>query len=252
MKTKTNCHYTHGYLLNPMHSVTVSLVGVGGTGSRMLTNLAMIDQALVALGHPGLLVTAIDPDKVSPSNIGRQQFSPADIGDYKADVLISRVNRFYGLDWEAHCELYTANSINSNIIISCVDNINTRKVIHERKPQTYQQHMNECFYWMDMGNGKDYGQVILSTKKEIRNKNKNHVPVLKGPFEYFPNLSAKKESNEPSCSLPEALLKQDLFINPMIALQASDLLWKMFTQPIMEYHGVFVNMKTLQITKLKI
>ncbi len=33
-------HYADSYLLNPQHPVTVNLIGGGGTGSQVLTNLA--------------------------------------------------------------------------------------------------------------------------------------------------------------------------------------------------------------------
>ena len=67
-------HYTDSYLLNPQHPVTVNLIGAGGTGSQVLTNLARLDVTLRALGHPGLFVTLYDPDIVTEANIGRQLF----------------------------------------------------------------------------------------------------------------------------------------------------------------------------------
>ena len=46
-------HYIHNYLLNPQHPVTVNLLGVGGTGSQVLTNLARLDVTLRALNQIG-------------------------------------------------------------------------------------------------------------------------------------------------------------------------------------------------------
>ena len=40
-------HYTDSYLLNPQHPVTVNLIGGGGTGSQVLTNLAWKSAARV-------------------------------------------------------------------------------------------------------------------------------------------------------------------------------------------------------------
>ena len=68
-------HYTDRYLLNPHHPVTVFIIGAGGTGSQVATNLARMSIALQALGHPGLHVTVFDPDTVTEANIGRQLFS---------------------------------------------------------------------------------------------------------------------------------------------------------------------------------
>lgn len=45
-------HYTDRYLLNPHHPVTVFIIGAGGTGSQVTTNLARMSIALQALGHP--------------------------------------------------------------------------------------------------------------------------------------------------------------------------------------------------------
>lgn len=67
-------HFTHNYLVNPLHPVTVNLIGGGGTGSQILTSLARLDVTLRSLDHPGLHVTLYDPDTVSQSNIGRQLF----------------------------------------------------------------------------------------------------------------------------------------------------------------------------------
>ena len=50
-------------------SVTVFVIGAGGTGSQVATGLARISVALQALGHPGLHVTVFDPDTVTEANI---------------------------------------------------------------------------------------------------------------------------------------------------------------------------------------
>ena len=73
-------HFTDRYLLNPRHPVTVFVIGAGGTGSQVITNLARMSMALQALGHPGLHVTVFDPDTVSQANIGRQLFSETELG----------------------------------------------------------------------------------------------------------------------------------------------------------------------------
>ena len=64
-------HFTDKYLLSPYHPVTVLVAGAGGTGSQVITNLARMSVALQALGHPGLHLTAFDPDTVTEANIGR-------------------------------------------------------------------------------------------------------------------------------------------------------------------------------------
>ena len=92
-------HFTHNYITNPRHRVTVNLIGAGGTGSQVVGALARMDYALYKLGHPGLSVTIIDDDIVTEANIGRQLFSASDIGLSKANVLATRINSFYGTVW---------------------------------------------------------------------------------------------------------------------------------------------------------
>ena len=73
-------HYVHNYILNPRHPVSVNIIGAGGTGSQVITNLARLDVTLRALNHPGLFVTIYDPDIVTEANIGRQLFGWSDLG----------------------------------------------------------------------------------------------------------------------------------------------------------------------------
>ena len=84
-------HYTDNYLLSPHHRECAHH-RAGGTGSQVATNLARMDMALRALGHPGLHVTVFDPDTVSEANIGRQLFSESEIGLNKAVALVTRIN----------------------------------------------------------------------------------------------------------------------------------------------------------------
>ena len=101
-------HYTDSYLMSPQHPVTVNLIGAGGTGSQELTCLARLDTALRGLGHPGLFVTLYDPDTVTEANIGRQLFGPSDLGQNKAQCLVTRINNFFGNDWKAQADIYPA------------------------------------------------------------------------------------------------------------------------------------------------
>jgi hypothetical protein len=61
--------------------------------------LCQLQKALQGLGHPGLQVTAFDPDTVSEANLGRQLFTESDLGQNKALTLIHRLNIAFGLDW---------------------------------------------------------------------------------------------------------------------------------------------------------
>ena len=123
-------HITHSGLYQ--RQIRIVLIGAGGTGSQVLTGLARCHLALLGVGHPyGIHVTVYDPDTVSESNIGRQLFSPADIGQNKAVVLTTRLNMYYGMGWDALPEIITGESvIHADMVIACVDTRKARRDIH--------------------------------------------------------------------------------------------------------------------------
>jgi len=262
-------HYTAAYLLNPTHPVTINLVGCGGTGSQVLNNLARTHLALRALGHRGFHVTAWDGDEVSDANIGRQLFVRGDIGVNKALALITRINRFYTLGWTAHSRYWKdpEREQHANITISCVDNVRTRRMVLEglvkqdKATLKYKDRRVDDphipFYWLDCGNNKDKGQIILGNVRPIPQPKptkefttQENLPNL---FDIFPDMERHegKESG-PSCSLAQALHKQDLFINSTLAQFATHLIWKMFRNARLQYHGVFLNLDTMQTNPLKV
>ena len=119
MRNVQRYHYTEPYLLNPNHRVSINLVGAGGTGSYMLTKLALLNSTLRAIGHPGIHVTVYDKDNVSQANFGRQLFFADDIGKNKAEILVKRVNINFGYDWDWRPWFFEFNSSKfsySNII----------------------------------------------------------------------------------------------------------------------------------------
>jgi PRTRC genetic system ThiF family protein len=247
-------HYAPTYFMNTTHKITVLLIGVGGTGSNVLTQLARINSTLIALGHPGLLVTVYDNDMVTESNLGRQLFSPSDLGRNKAEVLVERINRFFNLDWIAKNELFT-KAIYANIIISCVDNMSGRKATRDafNNKHSTNHPYDKMYYWMDFGNSQSTGQVVLGSKTIDQNKIKGAQKKLKTVFELFPQFeNIKEDKNEPSCSVAESILKQDLFINSMLAQVGCDILWKLLKDKVIEYQGAFVNLETLTIKPIKI
>ena len=80
--------------------VRITVVGCGGTGSTIACGLPYLHQAMLAWGHPyGLDVTFVDGDRISRTNCVRQPFSESEIGLYKATVLATRINLFWGLGW---------------------------------------------------------------------------------------------------------------------------------------------------------
>ena len=259
-------HFVPAYFLNPVHPITVTLVGAGGSGSQMLSALARIDHALRQLGHKGLHVTVMDPDAVEPSNIGRQLFTASDLGQNKAECLVTRFNRIYGNAWEAEDKLFDGKDTNmSNIVISCVDNKAARQKIANsfRKRNITRKEIekyhkiqggvafneyneNYCFYWLDLGNAQRTGQAFLGSNRIPQPETDEYETVEYLPLvtEQFDFGKVKEEDSGPSCSMAEALSKQDLFINSVLVQTAASLLWSLLTDAAIDTRGFYVNLDT--------
>ena len=111
-------------------------------------------------------------------------------------------------------------------------------------------------YWMDFGNTQTTGQVIMGTVlKKIRQPASTlyeAVGSLKVITRFVKYARVKEEDSGPSCSLAEALEKQDLFINSTLAQLGCNILWKMFRNGMIEHHGVYLNLATMKVNPISI
>lgn len=220
--------------------VEVVVVGAGGTGSQVIPGLVSLHMAMVALGHPGGLdVTVVDDDAVSQANVGRQNFFPSDVGRHKATVLVNRVNMLYGLGWKAKVARLgkdTGSKYSTDIVIGCVDNREARANIVK--------NFRDCYY-LDFGNRKNDGQCILGELNTLgTKKRKDQLPHAGDLFPEIMDPSREEDDDTPSCSLAEALQKQSLFVNRLVASWGLNLLSELFCSGQISHHGVFVNLKT--------
>ena len=256
MKTqRKRVHIVPSSFLNPTNPISVNIIGAGGTGSCFLTAIARMNFALNELGHSGLTVKLFDSDTVTESNLGRQLFTENELGTNKAVALINRTNRFFGANWKAVPERYgnvshLSSEYLANITISCVDTIESRKSICsllKKQEHDYSNHRDKPIYLLDFGNGKETGQAWLSTVGEVKqpeSKKFKTVGDLEDIFQAYPKILERlSDDNEPSCSLAQALNKQDLFINSTLANMGASLLWSFFRTGILEHRGFFLNLK---------
>ena len=253
--TTTLAHYLAAHFISPTNPITVNLIGAGGNGTQMLTGLARMNQAMNALDHPGLHVTVWDADTVSVANLGRQTFATAELGLAKSSALINRTNRFFGTNWQAQPRLYDADQLqalgmtgSANITISCVDTVSARFQIASILNQlpTDDSLRDRPYYWLDLGNSRTTGQAILATVGAIKQPTKaKYTAVASLPQitdEWADELSQVDDSSEPSCSVAEALTRQDLFINSTLAQMANSLLWGLFRNGMTTSRGFFLNL----------
>ena len=264
---RTKVHFVDNVLLNPTNPISVNLIGAGGTGSQVLTALARMSHALTELNHAGLSVRLWDDDVITEANLGRQLFAESELGLHKSVALINRTNRFFGTDWKAETQKFEKDYLNNlpenataSIYISCVDSVKSRfeiaEILNELKiDKGY--YRNQSKYWMDFGNSQFTGQVLLSTIGNIKQPNSEKYETVESlPFitEEFGELLkiSEAEDDTPSCSLAEALEKQDLFINSTLAQMGSSLLWNLFRNGLTENRGFFLNLKNFTAQPIKL
>jgi PRTRC genetic system ThiF family protein len=265
-RQKKAIHFLDRSIAQTVHPIVVNVIGTGGTGSQVLRSLADMNQALIGLGHSGILVRAFDDDTVSEHNRGRQPFATAEVGSSKAIALINRINRFYGTNWLAVLLAYRTDNLeeltpylSAQITISCVDTVRSRFEIEG----ILKTHLSNSFsggtppsYWMDYGNDRHTGQVFLSTLREINQPDsKKYLTIPTLPLfteEYRITLQSMIDISTPSCSTREALQRQDLFINPALALLGCRLLWTLITDGMISHRGLFLNLSDYRIVPIPV
>ncbi|MDX6182375.1 PRTRC system ThiF family protein [Flavobacterium sp. Fl-77] len=263
---KTKVHFTDNYLLNPTNPITVNVIGAGGTGSKLITALLEINHSLIELGHAGLFVRLWDDDVLTNANLGRQRFAECETGLHKSVAIINRVNRWAGTNWKAEARKFEKDCLGripqeaqATIYITCVDKVQARfgvaEILKELSNRRY--HRDAPKYWLDFGNSQYTGQVILSTIGEIKQPNsEKYETVASLPFvtdEYGDLLKQSEQDDDtPSCSLAEALEKQDLYINSSLVQMGCSLLWSLFRNGMTPYRGFFHNLKDFTTHPIKV
>lgn len=264
---KTAVHIVDKELLQPTNPVMVNLIGAGGTGSHVLTALMRLSFMLNELGHPGLMVRLFDDDIIEHNNRLRMPFNESEVGLHKAVVLINRINRAFGLNWKAITERFGNDLVKdlpemamASITITAVDSISARFEIAGilNMAHKYAAHArNRPKYWLDFGNSRHSGQVILSTIGDIKQPEsekfdtRSKLPMV---IDEFPDLlrAGEKKDARHSCSTASALEEQDLFINAALAYPGVEILNRMFREGMVFDRGFFYNLKDFRTQPLKV
>ena len=213
----------------------IAVAGCGGTGSQILVMLARLDAALRALGGRGIEVFCYDPDTVSAANCGRQVFYDSDLGRNKAEVLAERLRMCFP-EFKIKGRPDKFRKLSCNVLISCVDSRRSRRSICSER-------YTNISYHIDCGNGADFGQVLLG----------NGTKNLPWPEVAEPDLVREgPEDDTPSCSMAEALEKQELFVNDYAARIAGTLLWNLFRHGYTEIRGAYFNLNPVMVNPIKI
>jgi hypothetical protein len=92
--------------------------------------------------------------------------------------LVNRINRCNGANWKAISERFGTKTLHllpatgkANIYITCVDTVSARFDIAAALRKVCNNSHNDRaqpFFWMDLGNSRFTGQVLLATLTEIK------------------------------------------------------------------------------------
>lgn len=187
----------------------IYLIGAGGTGSFAAMNLARVLFELRRIGK-AVEMTIIDPDIVMSGNIPRSNFCSAEIGRFKAQTLAERITLAWGLevsysneklDFERHLKSNRNGFKELTVLVGCVDNHLARREIHRvlEESNKYNSHNAPEYWWIDGGNGKFSGQVLIGSE----------VGKEKAA-EFFSSRTICKKLPAPSVVHPELLENQEI------------------------------------------
>ena len=196
-------------------------VGAGGTGSFAALAIARLMYELKESGKAVELLI-VDPDRVEAGNIPRSNFCAAEIGSFKAQALAKRITLAWGLEChyanepfeaEVHLKQSSADYRTLTVIVGCVDNHRARKEMHKavEQFQGYRSEDAPNIWWIDGGNGKFSGQVLIGS-------NTKHLK----PAKLFVGTTICRSLPAPSLVHPELLTDQEKETRPVAPLSCPD------------------------------
>ena len=107
-------------------------------------------------------------------------------------------------------------------------------------------------YWLDLGNNASRGQYVLG--QPLNAANRRNSTRLRTVSELYPEIADAEEGEDPlpSCCAAEALVRQEPFINQVLATSALAMLAQLFRYGKITHHGAFFNAKTGQMSALPV
>ncbi len=244
------------------------LIGCGGTGGWLVQTLSRLTKILTDQGG-SVSLTLIDPDIVEKVNIPRQNFTQADLGLNKAQVLALRYGMAYGVDVKAIPERFEPEMVRAaynslSIIIGSVDNAAARSAIaltlQENPPNAAPQVL-----WLDGGNTRTQGQVLLGSWSQLGqnpalfahiaqldNGSSSLRPIgcvnLPGPSIQHPELleplPEESEDHNLSCEELASHNAQSLLINQRVAVEMGEYLVELLLVKNLRRFATYFDLET--------
>lgn len=180
--SRVGVHSSYGINNALPNNIHVFVVGCGGNGGYTIPQVtryirSFVDKQEMATAVQrnstkkfNIELTLIDGDTVEQKNLIRQNFIAPDIGKNKARVMAERYGRAFGIEIgivERYLNAELADKLihrckDSVIILGCVDNNATRKIIHEAVIESCNGTMPQAhLFWIDVANEMFDGQIVI-------------------------------------------------------------------------------------------
>ena len=240
-------------------------VGAGGTGSFAALAVARLMYELKESGKTVELLI-VDPDRVESGNIPRSNFCAAEIGSFKAQTLAKRITLAWGLechyakepfDAEVHLKQSASDYRSLTVLIGCVDNHLARTEMHRAVEQFQGYRSNDApnIWWIDAGNGKFSGQVLIgSTTKRLKSEShfvgSSICRSLPAPSlvhtELLTDQESKTRQQTAPISCPERIRlgEQSLNVNQRAAVEVGEMLTSMFLTRNLKRFATYFDLET--------
>ncbi|ARC83125.1 thiF family protein [Clostridium argentinense CDC 2741] len=190
----------------------IIIVGVGGTGSNLLSPLSR----LIQFNNNHKLII-IDGDEYEAKNKKNQNISNRQIGRAKSEAMAELIQNKYPDVDVIYKDTYISQEkellkilkgTEIPILVSCVDNNSTRKIFHN---VFYDTKVNNIIY-IDSGNGTNdrIGQVIIGFKQ--------YGKIILNPVgDYFKEITEEEDTVEKatSCAATAHEMPQNIATNYM-------------------------------------
>lgn len=242
------------HLLPRDRSIRVALIGCGGTGSHIAQSLARIAAHVRASGLPALELVFVDGDTVEAKNVGRQLFSPIEIGRNKAQTLAARFSAALGLPIRAIPTMLTDDGWNDlglrhdeiGVLVGAVDSAAGRTLLARMLRRNWT-------YWLDCGNHESSGQVAIGNATAAEKlKTAFALPgvcaALPSPDLVYPDLLAERaKRRRDDCAAQQEDNIQSLMVNQAMAAVAGEYLYNLIVRRRLTVFATSIDLESLSM-----
>jgi PRTRC genetic system ThiF family protein len=200
----------------------------------------------------------VDPDRVEPHNVGRQLFTVADCGAYKAETLARRFSFALGLPVRWIAEPFDAHrhADRQTLLCGAVDN-------HLARQQLCQASQLYDIVYIDAGNAHQSGQVVVGNSDNaerilntIGQLQQRHCAWLPHVGLVFPSILEPEQSTSAvsngtattaSCARAVEFGDQHILVNDAIATVAAHYSYTLLLRRPLTSHITFLDMESLNV-----